>query len=330
MARALIEIAVKGSKKSLDDIKQFGQGTAKQLTSLVGKYAAFAAGATALLVSIKPAYDLLIGANGRLNATILQSQTAIASNFQVFDRFGNEITDIGDKIASQEGTIRDAITRLESETQELVGITSATTTEAFNIVLAEGGKFLSSQLGDYEDTIDASIGLTKGLLASLGTLQIPIEQARQEFRALIQGDLNNPDAALIKALGIDESAFKEAQSQGRLANFIQEQFAVFEEANKLASGSITGIASNIQDVFEQTARTAGESLTVGLTGALKSVVKKVNEMRPKLEAPSLDVTGSIRDSGSKLFKKFKSKSSNRNKKRRSVKADVMNDKSSQR
>jgi len=284
MAQANIQIQVLGGKKSLDNIKNFSKGTAKSLTSLVSKYAIFAAGATALLASIKPAYDLLIGANGRLNATILQSQTAIASNFNVFDKFGNEITDIGDKIASQEGTIRDAIIRLEAETQELVGITSATTTEAFNIVLAEGGKFLGSQLGDYEDTIDASIGLTKGLLATLGTLQIPIQQARQEFRALIQGDLNNPDAALIKALGIDKTAFDRAKSEGRLATFIQEQFAVFEEANKLASNSIEGISSNIQDVFEQVTRAAGESLTEGLVAAFKSVEVLINDNKDSLLA----------------------------------------------
>lgn len=284
MASANIVIQVLGSKKSLNDIQQFTQGSAQQLADLAGKYALFAAGAAGVLASIKPAYDLLIASNGQLNATILQSQTAIASNFNVFDRFGNEITDIGDKIASQEGTIRDAITRLEQETQELVGITSATTTEAFNIVLAEGGKFLGSQLGDYEDTIDASIGLTKGLLAALGTLQIPIEQARQEFRALIQGDLNNPDAALIKALGIDETAFKQAQSEGRLATFIQEQFAVFEEANKLASNSISGISSNIQDVFEQVTRAAGASLTEGLVTALKSVETVINNNKESILA----------------------------------------------
>lgn len=218
-----------------------------------------------LLGDIQPLYQALIASNGELRQSILKTQTALASQFRIFGQGGDEITDVAEKITATETTIREAILRLERETRELSGVTTADTVEAFNIVVSEGGRFLQNQLGDYESSIDASIDITKGLVAALGSLNLPLQQARQEFRAFVQGDLKNPDAQIIKALGIDEATFRQAEREGRLAEFIRDSFAPATEANKIASESITGALSNIQDVFENAGRISGERLTAELT-----------------------------------------------------------------
>ena len=259
--RVSIKVQVDGAKQALSDVQLFGKGAIGSLTTLGAQYLTLRTTALSVLNDLQPAYASLIASNEELRQSVLKTQTALASQFRIFDSGGKEIESVAEKITASEGTIREAILRLEKETRELSGVTTADTVEAFNIVVSEGGKFLNAQLGDYENSIDASIDITKGLVAALGSLNLPLQQARQEFRAFVQGDLKNPDAQLIKALGIDEASFAQAEREGRLAEFIRDSFEPAVEANKIASRSISGALSNIQDVSENAGRAAGEKLT---------------------------------------------------------------------
>lgn len=293
IGNVIIQISVDGSKQALRDINIFGKGAVAGIAKISAGYNQIRGAITGVLSDIQPLYQALIASNGQLNASILKSQTAIAQNFNVYDEFGNKITDVRDKILSTEGVVREAILNLEAETRELTGITSATTVEAFNIVLSEAGGILSNQLGDFATETDAAVKLTKGLLASIGTLGLDIGQVRQEFRALIRGDLKNPDAAIIQALGLDENAFRQASQEGRLSEFLAEQFAVFEEANALASDSIAGVTSNIQDIFEIGSRALGEGLSKSIGENLKEFQDLLFENEDQIIAVATELGRSL-------------------------------------
>lgn len=292
-----IKVVVNGAKKAAGQLSGFTSKTTGSLALVAGQFLVFKAAAESVLQSLSALYSSIIQSNEQLAQSILKSQTALAGNFRIIDAFGNEIEDVGEKILATEDTIRNALLKLEKETRDLVGVTSQTTTDAFNIVLGEGGRFLQGQTKIYADEVEASIALTKGLVAALGTEGLGIDQARQEFRALVQGDLRNPDAQLARKLNIDQAEFDTARAEGELADFLASQFEVYTEANKLASESIEGVSSNLVDIFEVASRTAGATLRESLVDALQDVFNFVTRFEDEI----LELAGQTGEAFNNVF-----------------------------
>lgn len=282
---AIIRVSVQGAQESLGEINKLSGGNLKALAGLGIAVQGLSTAYQLLSGIAKQTFDVLIRSNEELNANILRQQTFIAQGTRLFGASGKEITDISAKIDATRGKLKEALIGVQKDTQDLVGVTTGDVNEAFGIVVQQAGK-LSGQFSEAigGDVIEASRKLTKSVVASIGTLKLPMEQVRQEFNALINGDLNNADAVLAKTLNIQKSEFDKAKSQGRLVDFLVDKMKAFEIANAKASRSIDGISSNIQSFFEDLARVAGEPLLEPIVNQLDLLQKALFASQDKIQS----------------------------------------------
>jgi hypothetical protein len=258
--------------------------------------------------TLTPAYDLLIGANEELNQQLLASQANIASSTRIF-RDGLEITDPLEKVQATEGKLRSSLKELEKLTQNISGVTDADTNNIFSTILQDIGE-LNGQSKVFNDSLDSGTQLAAGFTATLGTLGIPLDQANQEIGSILTGQITS-DSLLATALKISSKQVAEWKAQGILVDKLNEKFEVFVEANALASRSITGISSNIQTIFEDIARQAGEPLLEPIINGLAQLEGFLNANKDKILSFSegaiqkfLALSKSITDEILKLFDGF--------------------------
>jgi hypothetical protein len=229
-----------------------------------------------LRAAAQPAYDALIGANERLNAQLLSSQTNLASSSRIFSG-GEEITDPTAKIQASQGQLRAALKQIEADTQSLVGVTSAQVNELFQITLTNAAA-LNEQSKQFPDAISAATSLTKGWAASLKVVGVPLFQARQEINSILKGQIDQ-NSTLAKNLNITDKMVEQWRSQGILVDELNKRLNTFVAGNAIAARSIEGISSNIQDLIERIGRTSGEPLLEPLIDVLADIERylKINE-----------------------------------------------------
>jgi hypothetical protein len=213
-------------------------------------------------------YASTIGANERLNQLILKSASSVAATNQIFAA-GVAVEDPTAKIKALQGPIKDSIAELEIATRDLVGVTSQEVNEVFGILLNNAGQ-LTGQSEEFNDSLESSVALSRGLVASLGTIGIPLDQARQEIQSIIQGQITS-DSLLAKNLGLTNQQVQRWRAQGVLVDELSKKFETFVAGNALAANSISGVSSNIQDIIEVVARSAGEPLLDPIVKQLKIV-----------------------------------------------------------
>lgn len=283
-----LEISANGASKTVGDVlaiknavEQTGQS--RGLGALASSFADVAFrinNIIGLLQNLRaaaaPAFDALIGANERLNAQLLSSQTNLASSSRI-SLAGQEITDPAAKIQASQGALRDALKQIEIDTQSLVGVTSSQVNELFQITLTNAAN-LNQQSKQFPDAISAATSLTKGWAASLKVVGVPLFQARQEINSILKGQIDQ-NSALAKNLNITNQQVEQWRSQGRLVDELNKRLDTFVAGNAIAARSIEGISSNIQDLIERIGRTAGEPLLNPIIDVLADVERylKSNE-----------------------------------------------------
>jgi hypothetical protein len=277
--RAVRDESKQASNEQVSGAQQAGGGigaAAAQVAELAFRYNNVVSAVQNLVATARPAYDLLIGANEKLNAQLLSSQTNLASSSRVTVG-GKEITDATAKIKATEGTLRAALKQIEIDTQSLVGVTSAQVNELFQITLTNAGA-LNNQSKQFPDAIAAATQLTKGWAASLKVVGIPLNQARQEINSIIKGQITQ-DSLLAKNLNITNQQVEAWRAQGKLVDELNKRLDVFVAGNAIAARSIEGIGSNIQDLIERFGRESGQPLLEPIISALAEVEKylKTNE-----------------------------------------------------
>lgn len=228
----------------------------------------------AMIASLGPAYELLIGANERLNQQLLASQANIAATSDL-SVGGVAITDPTEKIQASEGALREALKDLEIQTQDLVGVTDADVQGVFQVLL-QNTNALTGQSKVFENSIESATNLTTGLVATMGTLGVPIDQAASEVGDLIKGQIT-ADSIIGKSLQINSAMVAEWKSQGILVDELNKKFEVFKAGNALAANSIAGVTSNIQSAFEDIGRQVGEDLLMPVVDSLKVVMNFLND-----------------------------------------------------
>ncbi len=239
-----------------------------------------------LTASLKPAYDLLIGSNEQLNQGILSSAATLGSATEI-SKGGQAIKDPTAQIKALQGPIREALKDVEKATLDLVGVTSQQTSEIFSTILTNAGqldgqlKSLGDRSEKFADPLKAAAALAPGLVATLGTLGLPLQQANQEIRSLLQGEIDQ-NAQVAKRLGITRAQVELWKSQGTLVDNLIEKFKPFVAANALAAQSIGGITSNIRDTIEILGRTSGKPLLDALIPALDSIYKYLQQNQEAL------------------------------------------------
>lgn len=251
------------------NVKASGGGIKSAFASLTGVANGFneiLQAVMTLKAALVPAYNLLIGSNEKLNQELLKSQANLAANTRIFQN-GVEITDVTEKIRATRGELEAAIKQVETDTLNLVGVTSSEVSTVFSILL-QNTQALTNQSAQFADPISAAVESTKGWAATLGALGMPLSQARQEINSVLQGTIDM-NSVLAKSLNITNPMVQEWKAQGVLVDKLNEKFATYVKANEEAARSVTGISSNIQDTFEIIAREAGKPLMEPLVASLE-------------------------------------------------------------
>lgn len=268
----IVQSTSQQTKQATSIQDQFGGGVA----GLAFKFNSVVQAAQTLIATLRPAYDSFIGSNEKLNAQLLQSQTNLASTSRVF-KDGIEIKDPTEAIKASEGQLRSALKQIERDTQSLVGVTSQQVNELFQITLTNA-KDLNNQSKQFPDPISAATSLTKGWASALGTLNIPLDQARQEINSVIKGQIDN-NSVLAKNLGLTNEQVNKYKAQGTLVDELNKRFEPFVAGNALAARSVAGVSSNVQDLIERITRVAGEPLLGPIVDGLSQLEQflKANE-----------------------------------------------------
>jgi hypothetical protein len=206
-------------------------------------------------------FDMLIGQNVRLREQLLATQSSLVATNSVMGMDGSAIADPTQAIQALEGPINASIAKLREGSLELVGVTSNQLIESFQIIAGQ-----SAQIGI---NLDQAADLTLSAAAAMGTLGLDMGQARQEITSILSGTIDM-NSVLAKSLGITNQQVATWKSQGTIFENLTKRLEAFRAGNALSAKSVSGITSNIQEVFDEIGRKAGEPL-------LDPIVKRLDD-----------------------------------------------------
>lgn len=215
-------------------------------------------------------FNETIGRQVQLEATILKTQTTLASTNKVFKN-GAEVTDPYQKIVSLTGEIGKNIDSIRTRSIELAGVTSNDVIEVFGIVAGQ----ISQIGGGLKEAEDLAINFA----AALGTFGLPLYQARQEIGSILRGDITM-DSYLAKSLGITNKDIADAKNKaGGVVAFLQDRLSAAVAGQRIAAQGFNGVLSNIKDLQELIGQKFGAGLLAPLIGGLTKVFDTLFKIR---------------------------------------------------
>jgi hypothetical protein len=216
------------------------------------------------------AYGLIIQQSEQLNLSLLKSQTVIAQSVEAYTAQGDKLDDIRKKIQAFGDTLRIQRRQLEIDTKEIPGVTSAFTLTVFDNVL-QRYKELQGQTKQYGDDLTGLTALAGNLTAALSNLGLVNNiQAVQETRALLTGDVNDPNSLLPQTLGVSRQEIEKARAAGELVDFLNKKLQPFREGSSLGALSISNELENITDAIQIFFREVGNELSKPLAQTFKT------------------------------------------------------------
>lgn len=294
-----IQQGIRDTKSESINTAQANQQLGGSVTELASKYFLVVQALQATMAAGKAVYGSLIQQNVELQAQLLGTQSSLAATNKVFSG-GIEITDPTEAIQALEGPVNAAVDKIRKGSLELVGVTSAQLIPIFQNIAGQ-----SAQIGA---SLDDSANLTLKFAAAMGTLQIPLEQQRQEVSSILQANISQ-DSILAKSLGITNEQVRVWKQQGTAVEELNKRLETFSAGNKLASQSIGGIASNIQEFFDNITLDAGSDLTAELARDLSSIYKLLIDNKDEILAfvesgadAISSLIGGIKDVGGSILK----------------------------
>lgn len=205
-------------------------------------------------------FDFTIGQNIKLQDTILSTATTLATTADVLDASGNKIVEPFERIKALQGPVTNAIDSIRERSLKLAGVTSSQVVDVFSVVATNVGQIN----GSLKDAEDLAIAFT----ASLGTLGIPLFQARQEIGSILGGYITE-DSLLARRLGITNEQVREAKQQaGGVTKFLLDKLATAEAGQAILAKGFRGVTSNIAELFELIGLSIGKPLLDPLVGGL--------------------------------------------------------------
>lgn len=253
----------------------------RSVTALSFAFNEVSASVAALQQTFGQAYSLFIGQNVQLQEQLLATQSSLAATNKVFQG-GVEIGDPTEAIKALEGPVRATLEQIRKDSLELVGVTSAELVPIFQI-LAQESSNIGASLADAGD-------LTVDFAASLGTLGIPLEFARQEIASILQGQISS-DSQLAKSIGLNNEQVNLWKQQGTLVENLRERLEAFRAGNALAAQTIGGVTSNIQEVLQETARIAGEPLLEPIVAQLSKLYDFLFQNQDLIQETTSNIIG---------------------------------------
>lgn len=214
------------------------------------------------------AYGPLIAANEQLNQQIVAAASNIAATQKII-KDGVAIEDPTKAITELQPKLKEVLKQVQIDSINLVGVTSQQLTGVFQILTSNVAS-LSRQSSEFADPLEAAGKLTIDFAAALGTLGVPLEMAGQEINSILKG-LVDQNSVVARQLGITNQQVAQWKAQGVLVDRLRERLEAFTAGNALNAKSISGITSNLKDVFEVVARVAGEPLLKPIVDALKQI-----------------------------------------------------------
>ena len=211
-------------------------------------------------------FELLIGQNIRLQEQLLGIQATLAATTRLM-RDGLEVGG-GDKavekILGLAAPVNSVLTKIRQDSLKLVGVTSNELVDVFNLV--------TQSMTDVNISLKQAGDLTISFAASLGTLGIPLYQARQEIQSILQGQIDQ-NSALAKAIGLTNSQVKLWISQDKVFERLTERLAAFKEGNALAAQTVGGLTSNIREIAEEIGRAAGSKFLTPIVNQIGEIYR---------------------------------------------------------
>jgi phage-related protein len=248
-------------------------------------------------------FKLLIGQTVELREKLLATQASLVGTSTIFNKFtGQEIKDPTKAIQALDLPILGQIEQLRKESLELVGVTSKDLVPLYQQV--------ASRITSIGGSLTDAKNLALDFAASLGTLNIPLAQSQQEISSILTGQIDQ-NSALAKSLNITNEQVNLYKSQGRLVDELRKRLEAFRAGNKLAAQSLGGLTSNIQEIFDEIGRKAGQPLLDPLLKQVSAVYKFLEQNQQQLIAYfgqfsdyMLRIGGAITDSIKIVAKSF--------------------------
>ncbi len=219
------------------------------------------------------AFDNIIGQNIRLQQTMLSTQTTLASTGRIVDGdTGAEITDPLQKILSLGPQVEKAINNIRIRSLDLAGVTSQQIIDIFGVVATS----IASVGGDIKDAEDLAISFT----AALGTLGVPLYQARQEIGSILGGYITE-DSLLAKRLQITNQDITKARSSiDGVVGYLQKKLETAVAGQAVSARQFEGVTSNIKEVFEVIGQQVGAPLLAPLLAGLTGIYDILRKIQP--------------------------------------------------
>lgn len=221
-------------------------------------------------------FQLLIGQTVELREQLLATQASLVGTSKILNSFtGKEIADPVEAIQSLDLPIKNQIELLRKESLELVGVTSKELVPLYQQV--------AQRITSIGGSLSDARALSLDFAASLGTLNIPLFQSQQEISSILSGTIDH-NSALATNLNISNDQVNNWKAQGKLVEELSKRLEAFRQGNKLASQTFGGLTSNIQEIFDEIGRAAGERLIDPLVNQLGEVYKFLEANQQQLIA----------------------------------------------
>ena len=232
-------------------------------------------------------FQLLIGQNARLQEQLLATQASLVATNKILQN-GVVISDPTKAIQALGPAVETAIAKIRKDSLELVGVTSKDLVDLFQIVAGQ-----ASNIGA---NLDQSANIVASTAAALGTLGIPLFQARQEITSIVQGTIDQ-NSLLAKNLNLNNEMVNKWKAQGTFVDELLKKLEAFKAGNKLASQTISGVTSNISELFDEIGRKAGAKF-------LAPIVKELDNVYQFLSANQDTISQQIEGLTSTFFRAF--------------------------
>jgi len=230
-------------------------------------------------------FDLLIGQNIRLQEQLLSTQASLAATNRIVVN-GDRVSDPTQAIKAVGPAVEGAIDKIRKDSLELVGVTSKDLVGVFQIVAGQASN-IGASLND-------AANITTSFAAALGTLGIPLYQARQEVVSITSGTIDQ-NSALAKSLNLNNEMVAKWKSQGTFVKELLGRLEAFKSGNKLAAQSVGGIVSNIQELVDEIGRLAGEKFLAPLVAELDGFYQYFSKNKDAIAAQVGSLAGILFD-----------------------------------
>ena len=213
-------------------------------------------------------FNSTIRRQAELEATILQTKTTLASTARVLVD-GLQINDPLAAIEALDKPIEETITNIRRRSLEIAGTTSQAIIQTFSVVSAQIGQIG----GDLKDAEDLSISFA----AALGTIGLSNPMyATQEIRSILTGNIDQ-NSVLARSLGItNEDVTKAKASAEGLVSWLEGRLAAFGAGQKIAATQLSGVLSNVLEVYEEFTREIGKPVLAPLLDAITAIFDKLS------------------------------------------------------